>query len=184
MGDPAKQMDIVATNFADTNKKIAMIWNTAESNSIQQITLAKAEAQANGWSVIEKAVSQETEIETSLSSIPDDVKFLYYPTDNMCASNSAIIAKVAKAKKLFVTCGDVTMLDSDVASAIFSLGVDYNTIGVQTGDLAVSILSGETKIEDSKVIRPDLQLVVSKTIADSWGVSLPQSLLDAADQVL
>lgn len=185
MGDPKKSMELIDTHFSSTltSKKVAFIYNSGESNSIQQVSLAKAKMNDLGWSVVDKSVAMETEIETTLNNLGSDVKMLYYPTDNMCAKYKASIAKVAKEKNLFVCCGDSSLVST--GGALFSLGVDYSSLGVQVGEMALKILSGENKIEDTVVgFASKLPLVVNPSLAASWGVTLPESLVAAADEVV
>ncbi len=185
MGDPKKSMDLIADNFPSIAKKIGMIYNTGESNSRQQIALATAEAEAKGWTVFDKAVSSETEIATSLAGLGDDVKMLYYPTDNMCASNTAQIAKFCKERGVFACCGDSSLVATATGGALFSLGVDYASLGTQAGSLALSILDGTKKASECTVeFANKLPLVVNTKVATDWGVTLPQSLISAADEVI
>jgi putative tryptophan/tyrosine transport system substrate-binding protein len=181
MGDPKASFDVIDTYFASsvTNKSVAVIYNTSETNSIQQITLFKEEAAAKGWSVLDKAITEATQIETSLNAIPDDVKLLWYPTDNTVADNYATVAKVSKAKHLVAFGSDLSMLTS--GGAIVAKGVDYNALGEQTGKLALSILSGEKKVEETQVgFAATIPLEVNTKLAADWGVSLPEALVQAA----
>ena len=185
MGDPGKSMDLIADHFTNIAPKIGFLYNTGESNSRQQIALAKEEAESKGWQVFDKAVSSETEIATSLSTLEDDVKMLYYPTDNMCASNSTIIAKFCKERQMAACCGDSSLVANAIGGALFSLGVDYASLGEQAGAMALSILEGTTKVGEMPIqFASKLPLVINTKLAESWGVSLPESLIAVADEVI
>jgi putative ABC transport system substrate-binding protein len=183
MGPVDESMQLINTHFSTIKKTVAVIYNTGESNSVQQITIAKAALGALGWSVLDKAVAAETEITSSLDTIPDDVKMLYFPTDNMCASNASAIAKFAKERQIFVCCGDSSLVSAD--DALFSLGVDYSNLGTQVGEMALQILSGEKTVGELPVgFATNFPLVVNERAAEAWGVTLPASLIAAANEVI
>jgi putative ABC transport system substrate-binding protein len=184
MGPVDESMRLIDEHFsAIIKKEIALIYNTGESNSLQQIAIAKSAMEGLGWSVLDKAVASATEITTSLNSIPDDTKMLYYPTDNMCASSAPAIARFAKERQMFLCCGDSSLVSEN--DALFSLGVDYANLGARVGEMALSILSGEKTAGEIPVgFATEFPLVVNETEAASWGVTLPPSLLEAADQVI
>lgn len=181
MGDPKASFDVIDTYFSSSvsNKTVAVIYNTSETNSIQQITLFKQEAAAKNWTVLDKAVTEATQIETSLNAIPDEVKLLWYPTDNTVADNYATVAKISKAKHLIAFGSDLSMLTS--GGAVIAKGVDYNALGKQTGELALSILTGAKKVEETQVgFAAEIPLQVNTKLAASWGVTLPSDLVLAA----
>jgi putative ABC transport system substrate-binding protein len=181
MGDPKASFDVIDTYFSSSvsNKTVAVIYNTSETNSIQQITLFKQEAAAKNWTVLDKAVTEATQIETSLNAIPDEVKLLWYPTDNTVADNYATVAKISKAKHLIAFASDLSMLTS--GGAVIAKGVDYNALGKQTGELALSILTGAKKVEETQVgFAAEIPLQVNTKLAASWGVTLPSDLVLAA----
>jgi putative ABC transport system substrate-binding protein len=191
-GPVAKLIDDVIDNFSGVSgfesQKIAVMYNPKESNSLVQIGEAEAEIEKKGWSFEAKTVTESKEIYTVASSITAPA--LYYPTDNLLTSGKAEIAKAAEEKKLVVACGDPSTLEADAstnsqAAALIGRGVDYNEIGVLAAKQALAILSGEQKASEIAVGYVDKNpLIVNKTLAASWGIALPDSLLNSADTVL
>ncbi|MCI2111571.1 MAG: ABC transporter substrate-binding protein [Bacilli bacterium] len=172
-------MDELIAGFSSfASHKIGLIYNSTESNSVQQIEEAKAEISAKGWEYEEKTVTKDSEIETVCNSFSAPI--LYYPTDNLLVSNKAIVSKVAKEKGLIVATSDPSTAETD---ALVAHGVDYSDIGAAAAEVVERILSG-TKASDIAVEVPSGRLVVNETLAEEWGLSLPEALISEADSVL
>lgn len=71
------------------------------------------------------------------------------------------------------------------SGAIATYGIDYTKLGEQTADMAVKILKGEAKPADMAVeMQADMKLVLNKKAAEKMGVTIPQSMLDRAGEVI
>ena len=159
--------------------KIALVYNSMESNSLQQIAEAKTEILAKGWTFEEKAVTRDSEIETVCNSVTAPI--LFYPTDNLLVSNKAIVSRIAEEKGLFVATSDPSTAETD---ALLAHGVDYADIGVAAAEVAEQILFDGKKASEIAVQIPAGRLVVNQTLATEWGLTLPTALIAEADSVL
>jgi putative tryptophan/tyrosine transport system substrate-binding protein len=183
MGPVDETIDLITNNFDSLPHTLGLIYNTLESNSIAQIATAKTELAAKGWSFEEKTATSTTEVETAMRGFSDSTKIVFYPTDNLMAQSDTVIAQVAKEKELFVACGDSSLVSD--GGALFSLGVDYSDLGVQTANVALEVLTDSAIAKDIPLgTASKFPLVVNTALATEWGLTLPASLVSEADEVI
>lgn len=176
MGPVKESIDLL--DYFQNIDTVAGLYNIAETNSQYQIGIAKEEIKTKGWSYVDAGVNADNLIEPTINSMSDAVDAIYIPTDNMIASAIATVKKAAKVRHFIVICGDSNLVEK---AGIAGLGVDYTSLGRKTGELAVKILSGEAKASDLDVVYSDVfPLTVNKKIADEYGITLPNSLIDEA----
>jgi len=70
------------------------------------------------------------------------------------------------------------------AGALATFGIDYFSLGKQTGKIAARILEGEKPSEMAIEFSDDLKLVVNKKAADILGINIPESVLKRAAEVI
>ncbi|NLW40569.1 MAG: ABC transporter substrate-binding protein [Tissierellia bacterium] len=158
-------------------KKVGIPYNTSEVNSQVQIELAKEAAKAEGLEVVEIPVTNSSEIEPALSGKINEVDFLYLPSDNLIASSMPIISKVALDNNKAAIGVDEPMVKG---GALACQGLDYYTLGYQTGLMAVEVIEGK-EIKDLPVLRPtETALTINKEIAEKLGIDFPQDILKEA----
>lgn len=163
-------------------KKVGVLYNAGETNSTIQVDMAKKEAKALGYQIIEAPVSNSSEVYQAAMSLVGRVDAIYVPTDNTVVSAFESVAKVAAENDLPVVAGE----ENTVARGAYAtVGVDYYRLGYQTGEIAVEILAGRAKPEDMAIqYQENFRLVVNPKAAREQGFSLSQSFLDRADVVV
>lgn len=110
-----------------------------------------------------------------------DVDALYVPTDAHVVSAIDAVVAVAESKQIPLVVGDgATVANGGIAT----YGVDYKKLGYQTGLMAIKILEGADPAEMPVETLDESVLVVNKGAAERMGVTIPQELLDAADEVI
>lgn len=157
-------------------KKIALLYNSSESNSKIQADLARKAAGSLGIETVDATVSNSNEIQQVTQSVVGKVDAVYAPTDNMIAAGMATVAMVTQAAKLPVIVGESGMLSK---GGLATYGINYYDLGKMTAVQAVKILKDGTKpasmpIEYSKQV----DLTLNKDVAAKIGVTFPQELLD------
>lgn len=184
MGPVKESIDLLKIYFAESTSKVGLLYNSAESNSLSQIALAKEAISENGWEIVDKGVTQISEITSTVSAMCAlGVDAIYIPTDNLIASSMAALKNCldTQVNKPVVITGDSNMLEG---GGILSRGVDYHSIGRESGLMAVKVLNG-TDIGTLDVgYATSFPLVVNKTLAESWGITLGEDLLSAAEEIL
>lgn len=123
-----------------TPKTIGFIYNTSEKNSEVQLAVVQKEAEKLGWTVETLGVTSLTEIEQGLDVLLDKIDVLYAPTDNMIASSIQLVASKAIAKDVPVLGAEPGLVDG---GALATCGIDYFSLGKQTGLMAAKVLQGQ-----------------------------------------
>ena len=132
-------------------------------------------AKEEGIETIVKTVSDKTVINDTLEAFKGEIDVLYVPTDNNIASAMGSVAIFAKENKLPVVCGESNAAKS---GGLASLGVDYYTIGYQSGEMAVSILKGEKTINELPIeTQKEFSVYYNLNTADEIGFEIPQSII-------
>ncbi|MST49632.1 ABC transporter substrate-binding protein [Mobiluncus porci] len=180
MNPVAEQIDLVK-QVKPQAKKVGIIYSSGEVNSEVQVKLAREEAKAQGLEVVEKTVTNSSEVVQAAQAL-EGVDAIYVPTDNTVVSALASVIQYAEANKILVVVGES---DSVSKGGALTYGLDYETLGRQTGEMAVKILKGGAKPETMAVeAQKTPQLVVNPKAAERMGSPLPQELLDKADKTV
>ena len=162
-------------------KKIGIIYNSSEQNSVSEVNNLKKLAGEYGFTVVEKAVTNGTEMVAAANLISKDIDIYYAIQDNTVASYFAAILDVFNNAKVPV------LATNDVysnAGGLISQGTtDYN-IGYRSGEIAAEILlkgkkPNEIPIETVK----NLQIEINKQNMQLLGIKIPDSILKQAKMV-
>lgn len=176
MNPVAAQVDMAKT-FAPDAKTIGFLYCSAEDNSILQIELAKAEAEAIGLDWVEITVSNSSEVQQAVQQIVTECDVIYIPTDNVFASAMPIVYGVTVESQIPVICGEANMV---MAGGLATIGVDYYTIGYQAGLMAIDVLEG-ADITTMPVQMPEGgTLTINATVAAEIGVEIPADMVEFA----
>lgn len=162
-----KQIDLLLGIVPDA-KTVGIMYNAGESNSKVQADLAEKELKKDGVKVKVLTANTTNDVQQVTESLAKDVDAIYIPTDNTFASAAAIVGDVAKEYKVPVIPGSV---DQVTDGGLATYGIDYESLGEQTGKLAAKILDGDAKPASTPVESADnLQLVVNEDMAKAIGI--------------
>lgn len=145
---PVKDQIDLLIKLLPEAKKIGILYCSAEDNSRIQVSIAKEACDAVGLSYEEYTVSSSNEIQTVVESMVGKVDAIYAPTDNTIANGMTTVAMVATDNQLPVICGEGGMVE---AGGLATYGIDYYQLGQMAGDMAVSILKGETTPSETPI---------------------------------
>lgn len=163
-----KQVDLLLSIVPDA-KTVGIMYNSGESNSKIQADLAQATLEENGIEVVVKTATSTNDVQQVTESIASQVDAIYIPTDNTFASAAAIIGDVVKETKTPVITGSVEQTDN---GGLATYGINYHSLGVQTGKMAASILKGDATPADTPVENAEeLELVVNEEMAEALGIN-------------
>ena len=132
--------------------------------------------------LVERHVRSVAELNASLRALrPEDADAIFYVGDAMVSSQSQMVIETGLAKRLptmFHDAGTVTM------GALASYGVSYREIGRLAARHVYRVLRG-ARPGDLPVERLDrLHFAVNLKTAKAIGVTVPQSVLTRADEVI
>lgn len=146
-----EQMDLLLK--LDKNiKTVGFIYNSSEQNSVIQLNDFKKAANKFNVSVVDKAVTQISEVPQSIESLLLQVDAVYFPTDNLIASVLPLLAEKTINKKKISFGSEAAHVE---AGALITKGIDYYKLGRKAGEQAVEILNGKA-VKDIPVANMEL----------------------------
>lgn len=162
-------------------KKVGIMYNAGESNSVVQAELAQKYAKELDLELVVATVSSSNEVYQSAQSLVGRVEAIYVPTDNTVVSAIQSVVKVAQENNLPLITGEENGVKN---GGLATIGINYKKLGRQTGKMAVKILKGTDSATMPIQYLEDADLVVNLTAAKEIGVKLSQDLIDSAKEVI
>jgi putative ABC transport system substrate-binding protein len=174
---PVEPILELAKQFNPDAKKVGMVFNSGESNSVFLVEAAKKAATTMGLEIVEAPASNSSEVQAAAKSLVGRVDAIAVIGDNTAVSALEAIVKVCDEAKIPLLAGDT---DSVKRGAAAGYGFDYADLGTQAGYQAALILGG-TPIKDIPVeYAKNLQLSINEKAAKAQGVTIPADLVSQA----
>ena len=162
-------------------KKLGVIYNPGETNSVSLVKLINEFAPKHGLEVVEAASPKSADVQTATRSLMGRVDAIYLPTDNTVISAMEGVVKIAEQAKIPLFAGDT---DSVKRGAIAALGFIYYVVGGQTGNMLVRVLNG-TSPGDIHVEGIDkTELFVNPEAAKRMGIELSPEFIGKAKEII
>ena len=162
-------------------KKVGVIYNASEQNSKVQVDDLKKAASELGITIVEKSVTQVSEIPQASEALVRESDALYLPTDNLVASVVNLITEKATAAKKVAFGAEAAHVKG---GALITQGIDYYEMGKEAGKIAVEILKNGKKPSEIKFKKMDLNDIVinNKTLA-AIGINFPEDIKSKAKTI-
>ncbi|MDR0990510.1 MAG: ABC transporter substrate-binding protein, partial [Propionibacteriaceae bacterium] len=162
-------------------KTIGVLYSSSEPNSKVQLDSYEAEAAQLGIEIVPTAVTNTNEIVTAVQTMTA-VDAILVPTDNTVVAGIAPVIDFGEKNQIPVYTADAETLSQ---GAVASRGMSYYTQGREVGAMAYEILVDKIPAgEVPAVVTQQTQLYVNLGAAEKMGVTIPQSLLDEAEEVV
>jgi putative ABC transport system substrate-binding protein len=162
-------------------RRIGIVYNAGETNSVVQVEMARAAAKDLGFTIVEAVVANSSEVLQAAQSLQGRVDAIYVPTDNTVVSALESVIAVAERAKIPLIAGEG---DCVRRGALITLGIDYYQLGRQTGDMAARVFKGEKPAAMPIEYLKELQTIVNLQAAARMGVTIPSELIAAADEII
>ncbi|RKF18464.1 ABC transporter substrate-binding protein [Alginatibacterium sediminis] len=180
MSPIAKHLELVL-KVVPGAKRIGVIYNPGEANSVSLVELVKLHAAEMNLTVVEGAATKSSDVQTAARSLVGKVDAIYLPTDNTVISALEAVIKVGEQNKIPVISADT---ESVSRGAVAAQGFNYYDVGRQTGVMVAKVLSG-TPTSDIPVEGVEkVELVVNPGAAQRMGIELPSELISMAKTVV
>ncbi|MEL4356403.1 MULTISPECIES: ABC transporter substrate-binding protein [unclassified Luteococcus] len=177
--NPVAEQIALIKQVKPSAKSVGILYSSGEVNSEVQVKAAKEAAAKEGLSVVEKTITNTSEVQQAAQSLNADAWYL--PTDNNVISGLDSVLATAEQKKIPVIAGEG---DSVKKGALITYGIDYTKLGQQTGEMAVKILKeGKDPAEMAVETQNDPKLMVNQTTAQKIGITIPADLQAKAEVV-
>lgn len=164
--DEQAQMMIDTLGLA-AGDQVGVLYCTNESNSLIQYEAVKALFEAKGIVVKAYTFSETTELQAVTTSMANECKAVYVPSDNTVASNDAIVGTICTEKNVPI----YTSYGGAVCYA--SLSIDYYQLGYETGLMAAEILLNGKKPADFAVKTLTPTVTYNKELCTQLGIEVP-----------
>jgi putative ABC transport system substrate-binding protein len=176
----AKHLDLIA-RITPNAKRIGVIYNPGEANSVTLVGLVKEHAPAHGMTIVEAAAPRSNDVLAAARSLVGKVDAIYVPTDNTVVSALEGVIKTGIESKIPVYAGDT---DSVPRGAIAALGFNYYDVGRQTGAIVARVLKGEKPGDIAVQGVEKTELAVNPKSAEAMGVTIPADVIAEAKTVV
>ena len=172
MIDVEKEIDLLV-NLVPHAKKVGLIFNTAEVNSIILISKMKNELQKRNLTPLDFGVTSEADIPAAIEVACRKTDALLAPTDNTIASTIDLIASIAlKHKKPLIVSDNLLVSHGALAAS----GVDYKESGRQAARLAYAVLVDGKKPFELPIAQPQSNIVlINKKTLGILGLTIPKT---------
>lgn len=158
---------------------VGMIYNAGEQNSVKQVESVKEEAEDTSLEVAERTVSNSSEVQDATTSIVEEADLFYIITDNTVVSALDSVVGTANDKEIPLFVGEPDSLE---LGGFATFGIDYQTIGYRSGEIAADILTGEEDISNIPAeYPPEIELFINKEAAEEQGVEWNEDWDDMAE---
>ncbi len=171
------QLEMIRTLLPEA-KKIGIMYSTSEINSESAIAEYKAAAPNYGFEIVESGISSPADIPLAADALLEKVDCINNLTDNTVVSSLPIILDKAAKKNIPVFGSEVEQVRIGCLAA---MGLDYISLGEQTGRMAAQVLKGEKKASEMKFeVIEQAAFYGNNVVAENLGITIPAELADDA----
>ena len=159
-------------------KKIGILYTTSEANSVSAIAEYKEKVGDYGFELVEKGITNTSEIALATDDLLSQVDCISNLTDNTVVSSLATILDKANAANIPVFGSEIEQVKLGCLAAE---GLDYVALGKQTGKMAAKVLKGEKKASEMPFETiTEAGLYLNTKVAENLGITVPDSMNDRA----
>ena len=155
-------------------KKVALIYNPGEVNSVVMIQKFEAELKKYAIETIKIGINSEAEINTAILIASKKAEVLLAPTDNLIVGAMPAVAALAiKAKIPLIVSDNPSVKRGALASA----GIDYYESGELAAEALVEILTKGKKPSEVPIrYIKKKEIIINNTTLKALGLTVPKSL--------
>ncbi len=163
-------------------QKLGVVWNPTEACSEACTEIMRSSTKELGIELLEVTVTGSMEVQVAAQSvIGNGAEAILVGGDNTV--ELAIDAMIQEGKKERIPIFTTNPPQAE-KGALMSIGADYYTVGMVTGELAVRVLKGEKPADIPIQKAVPEKLWINKTVADRLNFEVPEALLSRADKVI
>ena len=179
--NPAQQQVELIKALTPDVKTIGALYSSSEDNSKTQVEEFKAYAEKAGFKVETFAVPSTNEIASTVNVMTSKVDAIWVPIDNTIASAFPTVVSSNQAAKKPIYPSATAMVE---AGGLASVVVDQRDLGVATGKMIAQVLKGAKPADTPVNVFSTGKSVVNKKLAKELGITIPESILKEAGQVI
>lgn len=171
------QLEMIRAILPDA-KTIGIMYSTSEINSVSAIEEYKTAAADYGFEIVESGISSTADIPLAADNLLEKVDCINNLTDNTVVSSLPIILDKAGKKNIPVFGSEIEQVR---IGCLATVGLDYISLGEQTGKMAAKVLKGEAKASEINFeIIEEASFYGNNKVAENLGITIPESLISSA----
>ena len=175
--DKLPQLKMIRELLPDA-KKIGILYTTSEANSVSAIAEYKEKVGDYGFELVEKGITNTSEIALATDDLLSQVDCISNLTDNTVVSSLATILDKANAANIPVFGSEIEQVKLGCLAAE---GLDYVALGKQTGKMAAKVLKGEKKASEMPFETiTEAGLYLNTKVAENLGITVEDDLKNSA----
>ena len=159
-------------SFMPEAGKIGILYTTSETNSESALKEYQELAPQYGFEIVPQGVAVGADIPLALDSLLPKVDCLTNLTDNTVVTNLAVVLDKATAAGKPVYGSEIEQVKNGCVAAE---GLDYISLGKQTGKMAARILKGEAAGDIPFETIVESALYINPQALEALGISIPQA---------
>lgn len=168
---PLRELLVVMRKVLPNAKKIGIIYNHGETNSVNIIAKLEVLAKKMDLEIVKASISSLSDVPIAMNNLTEAVDVIYLPQDNMVFSTIDNITKISNKAKIPVITSVPSTVDNKV---LLALGTDYFHDGEQLGNMIADYLEGKKNIG---IVKPSgSELKINKAVAKYFGIVIPKDL--------
>ena len=160
---------------------LGVIYNPGEPNSVSLVKVLKELAGPAGLTIVESPATKSADVQQAARALVGKADAMYVPTDNTVVSAFEGVVAVAEENQVPLYAGDT---DSVKRGAIATVGFNYHDIGLQTAEVIVRVLNGESPGDIPVINATGTDLFVNLGAAAKMGVIIPEAVISRATTVI
>ncbi len=169
---PVAQQVELARQLVPTLKRLGVIYNPGETNSIALLAVLRRAAKDAGLELVESAANRSADLSAAAERLVGRVEAIYLPTDNVVASGLEAVVAVARQNRI-PTIGDAAYVSRGV---LVGSGFNYYDLGRLTGRLVADILKGRKPGDLPVAASSNLDVVLNSAEAQRIGLVVPAAV--------
>ena len=173
---PVVQQVALARELLPSLKRLGVIYNPGEANSIALVAALRRATTAAGLELVESAANRTVDLSAAAERLIGKVEAIYLPTDNVVASGLESVIAITRQRRI-PTVGDAGYVQRGV---LIGSGFNYLEIGRVTGQMVAEILKGRKPGDIPVGYSSNLDVVVNLAEAKRIGFTLPPALVARA----
>ncbi len=176
----ADQIALIQEILPDA-KKIGVVYNPGESNSVALLQLFEKALMQNGMALSRATAANMVDVAAATKSLVGKVDAIYIPNDNTVVAALEALLKVTQENGIPVFCADPESVKQGCLGAVTH---SQYGLGRQTGKMVAKLLKG-TDIQKLPVERPaEVELSLNQDVADALKITFPEAALKRSKYVI
>lgn len=165
------QLKLIRTLMPDATS-IGILYTTSETNSESQLKMYQDAAPAYGFQIVASGISLGSDIPLALDSLLPQVDCLTNLTDNTVVSYLASVLDKTNAAGKPVFGSEIEQVKN---GCLASEGVEYVSLGKQTGALAAQVLNGAFAGDIPFVVSEGGDMCYNPDVAAKLNITIPEA---------